>query len=168
MEQSQLANPGHSTAIDYLAAKRVFVKSLRFRDQITVVWGWAWRSLCIGVIVYIVAFVLIVFVLFLIDLVFVSVGRNVSFVRTFLFVLLGMMSLFIGFASELVLIDWLSKSRIGDFELWLLRTKVTTDGTRETSPEEEQYLCDKCGSAIDWGDPYCRTCGDKLDYAEQS
>ena len=35
-----------------------------------------------------------------------------------------------------------------------------TDGTAT----QGEFICSKCHMSINWGDPYCAHCGDKLDY----
>ncbi len=37
---------------------------------------------------------------------------------------------------------------------------IKTEGTAT----EEEFICSKCHMSINWGDPYCSHCGDKLDY----
>jgi hypothetical protein len=98
-------------------------ESLARRESITLMWGFCWRALSIGAIVFTCGAVIGFIFGFVVGMILSAVGLDVIQYKLLIQIPVGLFGLTIGFCSYYYYIRWLLRSQIGSFRLRLIRTE---------------------------------------------
>jgi|GEM_PF-1814555 len=106
-----------------------FPESLTRKDWITLMWGFFWRNLCIGLVVLGLGVALGFILGLVIGIFLVAAGQELEPYKFLIQCLAGMIGLILGFSSYYVYIRWLLRSQIGPFRLNLIRIEAGEAGS---------------------------------------
>lgn len=100
---------------------RIQISDLSLRDKLTIMWGWFWRIIVIALIFAIISMIVGGIVGFFAGLIAyaakVDLTQHIIYFRIFG----GIIGLIFAFISYFFLIKWLTKSRFGAYEFWLVK-----------------------------------------------
>jgi len=169
MVNQECLNPPRQDVSNAPAApRRVFLRDLTFEEQLALMWSWWWRQMCMGAL----AMALIIIPSFIFGIVFAVVlgmhGKNaneaIQSLHTTLQIAGFLMGAVAGFACVFPTIRWFTQTHLGSFELQIFRIPKTTPAPAAKDESRADFVCDRCGSPVKWGQEYCLGCSEKLDY----
>lgn len=117
-ETNTVTSSGHTP--DPLPVERVFIKELGAGDQFRIMWGWCWRGLCVSAAVLAASVVAGGLFGFIAGIILALAGVDVDSVRLYLQILGGAVGMVIGFMSFLPLIQWITSSTFGGYQVWIV------------------------------------------------
>ena len=101
--------------------EEIKIFKIDFKDRLSIMWGWFWRSLILTIIVMLIGAAAGGILGFIIGIIMVFNGADVQEHQLFIQLIGGLIGFCIGFLSIAYYINWITKTNIGKYRFLMVK-----------------------------------------------